>query len=67
MKQRNIKAHVTHNIFEYNIAIKRHFDKKIFFLQNIVVTFKNLFKLGFDKHNCPKINIFNSHREKNIG
>jgi len=26
-----------------------------------------LFKVGFNKHNCPKINIFNSHRKKNIG
>jgi len=26
-----------------------------------------MFKLGFKKHNCPKITIFNSHREKNIG
>ena len=46
------------------IRPKRHFDKKIFFLQNIVVTFKNTFKLGFYKHDCPKINIFNSHRKK---
>jgi len=37
--------------------IKRHFDKKIFFLKNIVMTFQNIFKAGFNKHNCPKINI----------
>jgi len=53
-----IKAHVTHNI-----EIKRHFDKQIFFLQNIVVTCYNTFKLGFNKqikkHNCQKkISIF---------
>ncbi len=41
--------------------------KAYFFLQNIVVTFYNIFKLGFSKHNCPKINIFNSHKKKNIG
>jgi len=28
------------------------------------MTFKNIFKLGFNKHNCRKINIFNSHRKK---
>ncbi len=26
--------------------------------------FRNLFKLGFNKHNCPKINICNSHGKK---
>jgi len=57
------KAHITHNIFAHNIEIKRHFDKNIFFLQNIVVTFLNFFKLGFNKHNCPKIDIFNSHKK----
>jgi len=40
--------------------------KKTPFCQNIVVTFKKIFKLGFNKHNCPKINIFNSHGEKKI-
>jgi len=32
-------------------------------------TFENIFKLGFNKHNCPKINIFNTHKKywiKNI-
>jgi len=38
--------------------------KIYFFLQNIAVTFKKNFKLGFNKHNSPKINIFNSHRKK---
>jgi len=28
------------------------------------VRFYNIFKLGFNKHNCPKINIFNAHRKK---
>jgi len=34
--------------------IKRHFDKNIFFLKNIVVAFLYILKLGFNKHNCPK-------------
>jgi len=34
-----------------DIKIKRHFDKNIFFLQNIVVTNKNIFKQGFNQHN----------------
>jgi len=38
--------------------------KRYFFVQNIVVTFYNIFKLGFNNHNCPKINIFNSHGKK---
>jgi len=58
------KGLYTLNIFAHNIEIKRHFDKNIFFLQNIVVTFKNIFKLGFNKYNCPKINIFNTRRKK---
>ncbi len=28
------------------------------------MTFLNIFKLGFNKNNCPKINIFNSHSKK---
>ncbi len=41
--------------------------KRQFFLQNIVMTFYNMLNLGFKTHNCPKINISNSHRKKNIG
>ncbi len=59
--------HTQHLCTQYlDKKIQRHFDKKIFFSSNIVVTFQNIFKLGFNEHNCPKINIFNSHR-KNIG
>jgi len=42
-----LKDRVTHNIFAHNIGIKRYWDKQIFFLQNIVVTFKNIFKLQY--------------------
>jgi len=52
----------SHNIFEHNIVIKRYF-----YLQNIVVTFLNIFKLGFNKHNCLKINMFKFTLGKNIG
>ncbi len=48
-----LKARVTRAIFTSNIAIKRHF-----FSQNIVVTFQNQLKY-------PRIEIFNSHDEKN--
>ncbi len=61
--QTKVKAHVTHNIFAHNIVIKRHFEKKKF-LQNIVVTFQNIFKLVYNKQNCPKINIVNLPRKK---
>ncbi len=43
-----------------NKKITRHFYKKtLFCLQNIVVTFYSLFKLGFNKHNC-----LNSQKKK---
>ncbi len=32
-------------MFAHNIEIKRYWDKGYFFLQNIVVTFQNIFKL----------------------
>jgi len=41
------KAHVTHNLFAPNIAIKRSI-KIFFFLQNIVVTIQNFIKLHYD-------------------
>jgi len=65
------KAHVTHNIFEHNIEKKRLkviLMKNIFFLKYIVVTFKNIFKLGFNKHNFSQNKYFQFTQErKNIG
>jgi len=65
--QSSTKGLCTLDIFAHNILIKkikRHFDWKIFFLQNIVMTFQNIFKQGSIEQNCPIINIFNTHRKK---
>jgi len=36
----------------------------MFFLQNILMTFLNIFKLGYNLNNCSKFNIFKSHMKK---
>jgi len=44
----------------------QYFDKKIFFLQNIVVTFQNIFKQASIEQICLKIKYFQFTQEKNI-
>ncbi len=53
------------HIFAHNILIKRQKDilLQIIFLQNIVVTFQNIFWQASIEQNCLKTNIFNSHRK----